>query len=112
MVDGGDVFGQTQRVAQRQNLDGDPDLDASRAGGQRGRDDQRRGQHRSILLEVDFGQTYRVESEILGRFHLRQRLVECRRLTHARRTVELREQTEFHFALPIEFGLSYAVSIP
>jgi len=43
------------------------DLDALRAGRKGGRDDQRRGQHRSIFLEVDFGQPNRVKTEILGR---------------------------------------------
>jgi len=37
-----------------------------------------------------------------------KRLVECRRLGHARRAVELREQTKFHSTLRIKFGLSYA----
>src|SRR5882724_49631 len=95
-------------MAQRQDLDGDPDLDAPRTRRQRGGDDEGRGQDRPIFLEVDLGEPYSVETQILGRLHLRQRLVERRRRGHARRARELREQAEFHFHLPIEFGLSYA----
>jgi len=95
-------------VTQRQDLDGDPDLDALRARRQGGGDDEGRRQHRPILLEMDLGEPHGVEAEVLGHLHLRQRLVERRRLGHARRAVELREQTKFHSTLRIKFGLSYA----
>ena len=42
MVDGRDVLGQPERVTQRQDLDGDPDLDALRARRQGGGDDEGR----------------------------------------------------------------------
>jgi hypothetical protein len=57
---------------------------------------------------MDLGEPDGVEAHVLGRLHLPERLVERRRLAHARRARELREKAEFDSTLPIEFGLSYA----
>src|SRR5882672_2716451 len=91
-----------------EDLDGDADLDAPGTGGQRRRDHQRRRKYRSILLEMDFGEPDGVEAHVLRRLHLAERLVEGRRLAHPRRARELREQAEFHLALPLKFEISYA----
>src|SRR5437667_2201875 len=108
MVDRRDVLGQAQGVAQGKDLDGDPDLDAPRTGRQRGGDHERGRKYRSIFLEMDFGEPDRVETHLLGGLHLAQRLVERGRFPDPGRARKLREQTEFHPTLPIEFGLSYA----
>ena len=108
MIHGRDVFRQAQRVAERQDLDGDSDLDAPRAGRQGRGDDERGGKDRAVLLEVDLGQPYSTKAKVLGRPHLGQGFVERRRVRDARRARKFREQTEFHPTLPIEFGISYA----
>ena len=41
LIDRGDVLGEVQRVAERQHLDGDPDLHPPRARGDGGRHDER-----------------------------------------------------------------------
>jgi hypothetical protein len=108
MVDRRDVLGQAQRVAQREHLDRDADLDAPGARRQRRCDHQRRRKYRSILLEMDLGEPDGVEAHVLRRLHLAQRIVEGRRLAHPRRARELREQAEFHPTLPLKFEISYA----
>src|SRR5262245_33855810 len=102
MVDGRDVLGETQGMTERQDLNGDADLDPARAGGERGSDHERRGQHRAVFLEVNLGEPHGVESKLLGSLHLRQGLVEGDGLVHARRRFELREQTELHALLPAQ----------
>ena len=57
-------------MAQREHLNGDADLDAARARGERRGDHQGRRKYRSILLEMDFGKPDRVESHLLGGLHL------------------------------------------
>src|SRR5262249_13311336 len=106
VVDSGDVLSQTEGRAERQDLDGNPDLDAPRAGCQGRGDDERGGKDRAILLEVDLGQPYGIKAEVLGRLHLGQGFVECRGVRDARRARKLRKQAEFHPTLPIEFGIS------
>ena len=95
-------------MAQREHLNGDADLDAARARGERRGDHQGRRKYRSILLEMDFGKPDGVEAQILGRLHLAERFVERRGVAHPRRARELREQAEFHPALPLKFEISYA----
>ena len=95
-------------MAQRKDLDGDANFDAPGARRQRGGDHQGRGKYRSILLEMDFGEPDGVEAQILGRLHLAERFVERRGVAHPRRARELREQAEFHPALPVKFEISYA----
>jgi hypothetical protein len=57
---------------------------------------------------MDFGEPDGVEAHRLGRLHLTERFVERRRVAHPRRARELREQAEFHLALPLKFEISYA----
>ena len=57
---------------------------------------------------MDLGEPDGVEAHVLGRLHLAERFVERRRLAHPRRARELREQAEFHLALPLKFEISYA----
>jgi hypothetical protein len=96
VIDGGHVLGQAQRVAQRQHLHRDADLHLLGGDGQRRGDDQRRGQHRAVLLEVQLGEPDRVVAEVLGQTHLGHRLVEGRAVRAAGGRLELREQPELH----------------
>jgi hypothetical protein len=55
-------------VAERQHLDRDADLDPPRAGREGGRHDERRGEHGTILLEVDLGEPDGVEADSSAAF--------------------------------------------
>ena len=76
LVDRRRLLGQPQRMAQRQHLDGDADLDAPGARGDRAGDAERRRQQRAPRLEMQLGQPHHVEPPALGRVDLRHRLVE------------------------------------
>jgi hypothetical protein len=55
----------------------------------------------------NLGQPHGVESEVLGRLHLRQGLVEGDGLIHAGRRFEFREEAELHVILPRRVAISY-----
>jgi hypothetical protein len=76
LIDRGGLLGEAQRMTQRQHLDGDADLDAPGARGNRAGNAERRRQHRAPRLEVQLGQPHHIEPEPLGRIDLRHRLVE------------------------------------
>ena len=76
LVDGCSLFGEAQRMAQRQHLNRGADLDPSGACGDRGGDSQWGTQHRPRRLLVDFGEPDRVEPPPLGISHLLQCLRE------------------------------------
>src|SRR5262245_26492365 len=107
MVDGRDVLGETQGMTERQDLNGDTDLDPMSAGGECRSYHERRGQHGAVLLKVNLGQPLSVEPEVLGSLHMREGLVESDGLVHARWRFELREQTELHAFLLRRVALSY-----
>ena len=98
VIDGGDVLGDVQRMAEREHLHRDPELHALRAPGQGGGDGERRRQHRAVLLKVDLGQPDGVVAERLGGGHLGHRLLEGDRLAHPRGLAELGEDPELRAA--------------
>ena len=81
---------------ERQDLDGEADLDALGPSGDRRADDQGRGQNRALLLEVQLGQPHRVVAEVLGDRHLGQRVVESLRLVDSPAPLELGEEPDLH----------------
>src|SRR5206468_1376049 len=81
---------------ERQHLYGEPDLHALGPPGDRRADDERRGQHGTLLLEVQLGQPHRVVAELLGHRRLRQRVVEGLRLVDARAPFELGKEPDLH----------------
>jgi hypothetical protein len=76
VIDRRGLLGQTQRVAQWQDLDGNADLDPFGAGANRGGDAERRRQYRALRLEMELGQPHHIEPQPLGRINLFHRLVE------------------------------------
>ena len=66
LVDRRDLFGQPQRVTQRQYLHRGADLHALCARGDRARHRQRRRQYRALRRDVDLGQPHRIETPALG----------------------------------------------
>jgi hypothetical protein len=96
VIDRGHVFREPERMAEREHLHGDADLDPARARGEGRRHHQRRREHRAVLLEMDLGQPHGIEAEVLGRLHLGERFVERRRLRHPGRTLEFREEPRLH----------------
>jgi hypothetical protein len=72
VVERRDVLGEAEGMDERQHLDGEADLHALRAAGDRGADDERRGEDRALLLEVELGEPHRVVAEVLGGGHLGQ----------------------------------------
>ena len=75
LVDRRRLFGQPQRMAQRQYLDGDADLEAAGAGGDRAGDAERCRQHRPPRFEMELGQPHHIEPQPLGGIDLLHRLV-------------------------------------
>ena len=65
------------------------------ARGDRARHHHRRGQHRALRRDVQFGQPDRVEPVFLGGIDLGHRLVECRLAAGGNRR-EFHEGAEFH----------------
>ena len=70
LVDRRDLFGEAQRMAQRQYLDPGADLDPLGARRDRARQGQRGGAHRAFRRDVDLGQPHRIEPPALGRVDL------------------------------------------
>jgi hypothetical protein len=83
-------------VAERQDLDAGADLYAARARGNRAGDSERRGQHRSARLLMNFGQPDRIEATAVRCFDLCERLFErlCRGLL--RPAVEFMVDADLH----------------
>jgi hypothetical protein len=75
LIDRGGRLGQAQRMAERQNLDGDADLDAPGAGGDRAGNAERRRQQRTVRLEMQLGQPHHIEPQPLSGIDLGQRLL-------------------------------------
>ena len=73
LIDRGGLFGEAQRMAQRQYLDAGADLHAFGARGDGAGDRQRRGADRPLGRDMDFGQPHRVETPALGGFDLFER---------------------------------------
>ena len=85
LIDGRRLLRQPQRMAERQNLNSDADLDMAGAGGNRAGDAERRRQYRPPRLEMEFGQPHHIEPQPLGRVDLLHRLVEGLALGPARK---------------------------
>ena len=92
-------------MAQRQDLDGDADLDALGARSDRGGDAERRRQHRALRIEMQLGQPHRIEPPALGRIDLLERLLEGLSFGAAGERRKLVEHAEFHGA-DLSSGLS------
>ena len=75
LIDRGGFLGEPQRVAQRQYLDGDADLQVASARGDRAGDAERRRQDRAARLEMELGEPHHIEPQPLGRIDLLHRLV-------------------------------------
>ena len=101
LIDGRSLLGQPQWVAQRQDLNGDADLDAPRARGDRAGDAERRRQHRPPRLEMEFGQPHHIEPQPLGRVDLFHRLVEGLALGPTGKGRKLVKHAEFHGVLSL-----------
>jgi hypothetical protein len=100
LVDRRGLFGKAQGVAERQNLHAGADLDAVRPRGDRGGDGQRRGQHRTARLLVDFGEPDGVETPAVRRLDLPQRLLERSRRGLIRPAVKFMINPNFHCFSP------------
>ena len=96
LIDRRGFLGQPQRMAQRQDLDRDADLDAARARGDRAGDAERRRQHRAPRLEVEFGEPYHIEPPAFRGVDLLERLVEGVALGSIRERRKLVKHAEFH----------------
>ena len=83
-------------MAQRQNLDGDADLDPLGARRDRAGDAERRREQRALRIEVELGQPHRIEPPALGRIDLRERLLKGLFLGSAGKGRKLVEHAEFH----------------
>ena len=96
LVDRRRLLGQPQRMAQRQDLHGDADLDPFGARGDGAGNAERRRQQRAPRLEMQFGQPHHVEPEPLGGVDLVHRLVEGLALGPAGKRRKLVKHAEFH----------------
>jgi len=96
LVDGGDLLGQPQRMAERQHLHGRADLHPFGALGDGRGQDQRRGQHRALGREMQLGQPHGVEPPALRRIDLLEGLLKGLRRARAGRALKLVEHAEFH----------------
>src|SRR6266849_4500364 len=66
LIDRRGLFGEPQRVAQRQDLNRGADLHALGACGDRAGQGQRGGAHRAFRRDMDLGQPHRIETPALG----------------------------------------------
>ena len=96
LVDGGDLLGHAQGMAERQHLDGRADLHAAGALGDGRGQDQRRGQHRALGREMQLGEPHGIEPPALGRIDLGEGLRKSLRRPHAGRPLKLVKHAEFH----------------
>jgi hypothetical protein len=84
LIDRGGFLGEPQWMAERQYLNGDADLDAAGARSDRAGDAERRRQHRSPRLEMEFGEPHNIEPPTLGGIDLLHCLVEGRAVAPTR----------------------------
>jgi hypothetical protein len=61
LIDRGRLLGEPQRMAERQYLDRDADLDSAGTRGDRAGDVERRRQYRSARLEMELGQPHHIQ---------------------------------------------------
>jgi hypothetical protein len=61
LVNCGGFLSQPQRMAEREDLDGDADLDVAGARGNRAGDAEWRRQQRALRLEMEFGEPHNIE---------------------------------------------------
>jgi hypothetical protein len=94
VIEGRDLLGQAQRMAQRQHLDGNADLQATRPRSNGAGNDEGRGDNRSLRQEVQFREPDHVETPALGRVDLGKGLSECLGIGLPCVTRELVENTE------------------
>src|SRR6266436_4460907 len=94
MIDGGGIFRQPQRLAQRQNLDAETDLDIVGAGGNRTRNRQRHRADRPFGRHMDFRQPDRIETPTLGGIDLIESGGERFGLALTRTPLKLMKHTE------------------
>jgi hypothetical protein len=85
LIDRRGFLGEPQRMAERQYLDGNADLDAARARGDRAGDAERRRQKRAARLEMELGEPHHIEPPTLGRVDLLHRLVKGLAVAPARK---------------------------
>src|SRR6516225_6389204 len=86
-------------MAQREDLDGDADLDPFGARADRGGNAERRRQYRTQRIEVELGEPHRVEAPAFCRIDLLERLRERLPLGAAGEGRKLVEHAEFHAAI-------------
>jgi hypothetical protein len=101
VIDRRGLFGQTERVTQRQDLDRDADLDAFGTRADGAGDAERRRQDRTLRIEMQFGQPHRVETPALGRIDLLERLGEGVSFGAAGKGWKLVEHAEFHAGISL-----------
>jgi hypothetical protein len=100
VIDRRGFFGDAQRIVQRKYLDGHPDPQPLRAGRDRARDHDRRGQHRPGRREMHLAEPHAVKPPGLRRVHDVESFAERAGLVAAAANLELHEDAEVH-GLPV-----------
>src|SRR4051794_32008702 len=103
MIDRRGLLCEAQRMAQRQHLDRDADLDPLGARSDGARDAERRRQYRTLRIKMQLGQPHRVEAPALGRVDLLERLGEGVPFAAAWDGRKLVEHAKFHSANPLSY---------
>jgi len=100
LVQRGRLFGDAQRLPQRQDLHCGADLYPLGFRCDSGPHGHRRAQDRPLRVEVGLRHPYAVESQVLGQVNLTERLGEVFRLRSPGADVELHERAELHARPP------------
>ena len=96
VVEGRDLLRDANRVAQGQHVHREADPDPPGAARDRGREGDRRGEHRAVRHEVELREPRRVEPPPIRRLGEGEALPERLRLAAARTGRELHEHAELH----------------
>src|SRR5262245_50864134 len=96
VIDRRGLFGDPQRIVERQHLHGHPDAQAPVPRRDRARHHDRRREHRPCGREVHLAEPHAVEPPGFGRVHEVESLAERRGLVAAAADLELHEDPEVH----------------
>ena len=96
VVEGRDLLRDPDRVVQGQHVHRETDPDAAGASRDRGREGDRRGEHRTVRDEVELREPGRIEPPGVGRLGKREALPERVRLAAPGARRELHEHPELH----------------
>ncbi len=95
-VEDGELLGQSQRVVQGQQVDGETETNPLRALRGAGRHQEGRRHHRIVRLKMQFSEPGGVVAESVGKLDLRQRVAIARRRDLPRPGGKLVERPELH----------------